>query len=222
MKKLVASSLIFSFLFLFSAADAKASFVTVTNQGEIVWNVLSSSNIEVKSTAVATDTSALSLRNESGKFYLNNIDVTSIDNQDLINIEERADARKIVIGVSGDQFSLNEGGVTALTLYPIKVDAKERKLSVKTSQGETFLQVLPKEAVDVAVRSRFITQNTQNLHISDYEDEVVYKVDGEKVFDVLGMVSFSVPVTAYVSVSNGKIVNIGGPEWFKIFGFLFA
>jgi hypothetical protein len=209
-------------LFILSTGKASASFVTVTRDGKITWNVLASSNIEVKSTAVATDTSALSLRTESGKFYLNNIDVTSIDNQDLINIEERADVKKIVIGVSGEQFSLNEGGVTALTLYPIKIDAKDRNLSVKTSAGETFLTILPNEAVETAVRSRFITKNSRPINISDFKDEIVYKVDGEKVFDFFGIVSYSVPVTAYVSVANGKIVNVAGPEWFKVFGFLFV
>ncbi|MEK7497764.1 MAG: hypothetical protein AAB656_02510 [Patescibacteria group bacterium] len=199
-----------------------ASFATVTKDGEVVWNVLASSNIEVKNTAIATDTSSLFLRSESGKFYLNDIDVTSLENQSLVDIEERPNIKKVVIGVKGDNFTLSEGGIMAMTNFPIKVDAKERELSVKTSLGETFLQILPKEAVDVAVRSRFITKSTEALFISDYEDEVVYKVSGEKVFDLLGVVSYSVPVTAYVSVSNGRIVNIVGPEWFKVFGFLFA
>lgn len=214
---------VFSLLLLaLSATPAKAAFVTITKDGKVTWNVLASTNIEVKNTAVATDTSALSLRTESGKFYLNDIDVTSLENQDLVDIEERPDAKKIMISVKENSFTLNEGGVIAMTTYPIKIDARERKLSVKTDSGETFLMILPKEAVEVAMRSRFISKNVETISIADFKDEIVYKVDGEKVFDILGMISYSVPVTAYVSVVSGKIINVAGPEWFKVFGFLFA
>ena len=209
-------------LLILNVTPAEAAFATVTKDGKITWNVLASSNIEVKNTAVATDTSALSLRTESGKFYLNDIDVTGLGNQDLVDIEERPNIKKIVIGVKENSFTLNEGGVIAMTTYPIKIDARERKLSVKTDSGETFLMILPKEAVEVAMRSRFISKNVETIYISNLEDEVVYRVDGEKVFDILGVVSYSVPLTAYVSVTSGKIINIIGPEWFKIFGFLFA
>lgn len=209
-------------LVLLNPSSAQAAFVTVRSNGQVIWNVLASSNLEVKSTAVATDTSALSLKTDAGKFYLNGIDVTALRDQEIVDIEERADAKRIVIGVTDNQFSLKEGGVIALTSYPLRIDPLDHKFSVKTESGEIFLQVLPREAVDVALRSRFLTKSRNNLLISNFNDQVVYKVDGEKVFDLLGMVSYSVPVTAYISVSDGRVVNIAGPEWFKVFGFLFA
>ena len=108
--------------------------------------------------------------------------------------------------------------------YPINIRPRENEFSITTSSGSVFLSVLPFDAVESALRSRFMTRLPEKkiLLIEGETGVLAYEVPGEKVFNILNMMEYPISVTARVSFSTGEILSIEGPEWFKVFGFLFS
>lgn len=233
-KKLVSAVFLASLIFIELPSLALASLVTINKNGETIWKVLSSqdevslgvkrNSLEVKEVAsdIAEDT-RIAIKREDGKIYLNEFDVTNWQ-EDLVEIEERGETKRAVIGVQGTQFTIEQNGILALTDFPIVIDPKANELSLITPSGSIFLSVLPTEAVESALRSRFINRLPEKK-IFLKEEEVgtlAYTVNGEKVLDIFGILEYKIPVTARVSASTGEILGVQGPEWFKIFGFLFT
>lgn len=222
------------FLFLQTTSAAVASLVVIDGQGEMIWKVLSlqdeitlgvkKNSLEVKEVAGETDEDQrIAIRRQDGKIYLNELDVTTWP-EALVEIEERGDTQKARIGVEGEQFTIEQNGIKALTDYPITVDPRANELSLTTPSGGIFLSVLPLEAVESALRSRFLNRLPEKkIYLQEEEvGTLAYIINGEKVLDVLGVVEYSIPVTAQISASTGEVLNVDGPEWFKIFGFLFS
>jgi hypothetical protein len=165
----------------------------------------------------------IAVTREGDKVYLNEFDVTNWQ-ESLVEIEERGEAKKATIGVSGEQFAIEQAGITALTDFPITIDPQANELSLTTPSGSIYLAVLPAEAVESALRSRFLNRLPEK-RIFIKEEEVgtlAYTIAGEKVVDIFGILEYKIPVVARVSASTGEILNVDGPEWFKIFGFLFT
>jgi hypothetical protein len=229
-KKLVfLFSLIFCF-FLF-ASDTQASLVKIDKNGEVIWQVLSSEDslalgiaergkIEVKDIAGDSAATNIALKREGDKLFLN---VTTWEDS-LVEIEERGDVKKVTIGKEGDKFTIEQNGVVAITDFPIIIRPRENELSVTTESGSVFLSVLPIEAAESALRSRFLSQIPEKkmFLVENESGTLAYKISGEKVLNILNMIEYPIPVVADVSVSNGEILAIEGPEWFRIFGFLFS
>ncbi len=234
-KKLIFSVFLAGLIFInLPPVPVFAGLVTIDKNGETIWKVLSSqdeislgikrSSLEVKNVAsgVAEDT-RIALKREDGKIYLNEFDVTDWQ-EALVEIEERGEAERAVIGVAGEQFTIEQNGILALTDFPIVIDPKENELALVTPSGSIFLSVLPTEAVESALRSRFINRLPEKKIFLKEEGvgTLAYTVIGEKVLDIFGILEYKIPVTARVSASTGEILGVQGPEWFKIFGFLIS
>jgi len=232
-KKLLVLVLLATCYLLLTIYPVHAALVAVDNNGDTVWNVLGEQDAlalgiadrgDINITGSATDeTSSLALKKEGDKLFLNDLDVTDWD-KDLVEIEERGDVKKITIGREGNQFTISQNGVVALAQYPINIRPRENEFSITTSSGSVFLSVLPFDAVESALRSRFMTRLPEKkiLLIEGETGVLAYEVPGEKVFNILNMIEYPISVTARVSVSTGEILSIEGPEWFKVFGFLFS
>lgn len=237
--------LVISAFFVF-ARSASAAIVTVDKDGEVVWNVLSSSReialtvprpssieiTEVVDQDVRVSDARLSLSKENDKVSLKliegsqqrELDVTHIS-EDIVEIEERGEVSKVVIGISGDQFTISQNNVTAKTHYPISVDPQNAEISVKTPSGSKYISILPADAVLSSLRSKVISvlQTDNTLTLTEKEGkELLYVISGQKNINVIEMIKFAVPVTAEVSASTGEIVFVEQPTWLKIFGFLFV
>ncbi len=227
---------IFGFLVLFflSTSPVDASLVVVDSEGKVIWKVLSSQDplaldiaergeIEIKEVVAGETSTSIALRKEGEKFFLNDLEVTNW-NDSLVEIEEREEVKKILIGTQGDKFTIEQNGIIAMTDFPINIRPKENELSVTTDSGAIFLSILPIEAAESALRSRFISRvNKKGIYLSEEEVGVLaYRIEGEKVFNFFNLFEYSVPVTAHVSASTGEILAVKGPEWFKIFSFLFT
>lgn len=234
---------LFSLIFFGSKRDAQASLIAVKNSGEVVVKVLSSQDeivlgipktefLEVKEVAETNTSpdSRISLVKKEEKFVLrvesdtgeSSLDVTNWG-ESVVEIEERGAVKRIQIGVVDGKFSIEQNGVIALTEFPITINPRENELSVTTSSGSIFLSVLPVEAAESALRSRFISKLEKKIFLAEEEMGVLaYTIKGEKVIDFFRLFDYKIPVTAYVSASTGEILLVDGPEWFKIFGFLFA
>ena len=142
---------------------ANASLVTIDGEGEIILKVLSSQDelalrtpernpFEVKEVATTSisseDTLILLSKNDDG-IYLNisgdkerSLEVTNWE-EDLIEIEERGDVKKLAIAISDGKFTVSQAGITAYTDLPISINAKENELSVGTETGSTYLAISP-------------------------------------------------------------------------------
>lgn len=241
MKKLLFATLFLSLFFIFPSW-VNAELITITGEGEVVLNVLSYQDqlalgvperqdltINKLAADVSSDDNFISLKKEEGKMFLsvgegdNRLDVTNW-NEDLVEIEEKADVKRIQISVKDERFAIEQDGVTALTEFPININPKENELSLTTDSGSIFLSVLPKEAAETALRSRFVTRISQNeVEISQKDLGVLaYVIKGEKVIKLLNVVNYSVPVTTHVSTSTGEVLSVDQPTWLRIFGFLLS
>lgn len=229
---------LFSFVFPFKA---NASIVKIDKEGDVSWNVLSQqddysldipqhSYIEVKkagdvepdheaSVNLLKDSGGLSMVVLSGN-ETRQLDVSGV-NGDLVEIEERGEMQRIVIGVSEDRFSLQQGRITALTDYPIGVDTKSANISLTTPSGDRFLSILPIQAVETLIKSNLLSNIKDNLvEIVEEERELQYKIEGEKRLEFFDLVNYVVPVKSTISASTGEVLSIEAPVWYKVVAIL--
>jgi len=234
----VALLLFFSFLL---ASGAEASLIDINKDGEVVWNVLAFNNngslalgvpergeLEIKGVASSPSEPAdatISLKKEDDKVFLRvgsedgapEIDVTDL-NEDLVEIEERGSTQKVVIGVADDKFTIEQNGIVATTNYPIRIDPKKNEISLETASGEIFLSILPIEAVETALRSKYVSRLADTVMDITQEDigVLTYTVSGERVIKIFNIINYGVPVKAHISASTGEIIFIDQPTWLRI------
>jgi len=73
------------------------------------------------------------------------------------------------------------------------------------------------------LRAKFVNKiPDSNIELIEKDKELQYVIAGEKVFDILGLMEYSVPVTTFISASTGEILSIDSPTWFKYIKFLFV
>lgn len=210
---------------LLASTSAKAAFVTVNTKGQITWQVLGDSTLEVKSIAdnIAAPNNEISLDNSGGKIELNNIDVSNLKG-DLVEVVARGNSNDLKIGSSADKFTIEENGITAVTAFPITIDPIKNQLSVTTNSGSRLLSVLPYEATLSLTRGNFITKLNAN-GVSLTEDSIgqlQYQIAGQKNINIFNVAKVSIPVNSTVSASSGEILKIDEPAWLRVFGFLFT
>jgi len=225
--------LVLSFL---SAKGVNASLITIDKEGNIIWNVLSyetplavpQKNLEVTSIKNTEGTNQLiSLNRQGDKVSLkvgddNEMDVTNVGGG-LVEIEERADTKKIEIGLVENRFSIKEEGIIALSPFPIDIDPIENRLSIVTSSGKKYLGILPYEAIQIALRSKYINRVSGDMfEITEEERDISYSVVGERLINLFDLAKIPIPVTAKVSASSGEILSVDQPVWLKFIGFMFS
>ena len=231
-------------LLLLVTSEALASLVVVQKDGKVVINVLSTEDsieleiprrdfLEVKN--IAEDTpdpeAKISLAKEDGKFKLNvssksgekSLDVTNYSDE-IVEIEERPALERIRIGVSDNQFTIEQKGVVARTDYEINIDPKTAGLTLTTPSGLRFLSILPYNALQGALRAKIINRfaNEARILIVEVGRELTYELAGERVINLFNVIKYSVPVKASVSASTGEILSVDQPTWLKVLGFLFS
>ncbi len=243
MKKIL---LISVFLFFLFPQPARASLITVNQKGEVVLKVLSSQDeialgipkrdfLEVKEMAVglpAVSNPKISLQKSEGKVLLKvqtDSSQTSLDvsgwTEDVVEIEEREETKKLAIAIKKDKFSIKQEGVVVLTDYPISINPQKNQLSVETPSGNRFLSILPIEAAQSLLRARIISRlflNNEAVLTENERGELIYVISGEKTINLFNLFDYSVPVTAQVSALTGEVVLVDQPVWLKILGFLFS
>lgn len=240
------ASFFFSILLLTIATrPVSAALVTVDPQGRLVWNVLASEDeqtaslpipkreeLQVKnvvaSPAPPTD-AEIALVRQDGKVELNiksgqgnsKTDVTDYKN-DLIEIEERGEAKKIKISNLGDKFSIEQNGISAVTIFPIMVNSKTSELTVSTDSGTRLLAMLPFDAASSVLRTNIIN-SLRKIELTEGTKGVLqYDVEGEKKLNILNVYSIPVKVKTSISALNGEVIKVDEPVWLKVFGFLFS
>ena len=237
MKRQVLLVLILTFFFLVSARQAEASLMVIDKEGNINWKVLSyesslaldvpsDSNIEVTKVAdkAANSKTIVTLKKEDDRITLSEVggrelDVSSWEN-DVIEMEERGDVRKLKVTIEDGKFALEQDGVKAITEYPIEIDAKENNISVETETGYKYLALLPFDAAQSLLRTKIATNvNAQDMKVVEYEKDISYLVNGEKVVNLFNIYDLKLPVSAYISASTGEVMMVE-PSWLGVVNYL--
>lgn len=243
MKRIFVSAFLILLIGLLFPPSVSAKLLSIKNDGELVWSVLSSGTdvdleipkalyIEVKEAAKskpAKDAKIL-LRKDGEKIsmvvnadeYEKEIDVTNWEDS-IVEIEERPELQRVSINVVDGRFAIKQKGVVAFTEYPISIDSKTAKLSVTTESGDRLVSILPYNAVESLVRTRIITRIAEGgIDLIEEERELTYKVNGEKLLNLFNIYEHPVQMSIAVSASTGEIVNIEAPVWYKAVSFLFT
>ncbi len=241
-------STVIAFLLLFvSTSSTYAAFITIDKNGKVIWNVLASEDestfltpkpkaVDIKNVAYAntplTDAKIL-LQNNDGKTTLDiesksgdtQTDVTNYQDN-LIEIEERPDIKKLRISHEGGAFIMEQNGIYARTEYPIQVDSKTSHLSLVAPTGVRFLSILPYDVIENMVRANIINDISRDDNAVTLKEntkgDLQYIVAGHKNFRIFSFYSLSVPVTAYMSANSGQVTNIDSSIWYKVLGLLFS
>lgn len=238
MKKFMGLTLFSIFFFVFSSS-ADASLVTIKNTGEVIQNVLSLQDgiaLVVPQSQDIEVTQEVSEEGEEESVYLEKngdsisltvgegverktFDITTW-NEDLIEIEEREDTEKISIFVHDNKFAIEQGGFTTYTDYPINIDPKENRISLKTTSGSVFLAIFPIDAVQTVLRSKLLTRAMNASLLEKDVGTLAYEIQGEKEINLFNITKYSVPVKTQVSASTGEILFVDQPVWLKVYNLL--
>jgi hypothetical protein len=246
MRFILVGVVVFVLSLTLGVSRASASLVTITQDGEIVVNVLAvddsitldipqAETFEVTDIAetVGDENSVVSIEREGGKISMTisspdtgnrKLDVTGYED-DLVEIEERERTKVVKLGVVGDRLSIEQRNVVALTSLPINIDPTRKELSLTTSSGRRFVSILPQEAVDSLMRTKLINSYDPDSELEIVEDEngnATYLVEGTKVIDMFNVYDYELDVAAVVSATTGELIGINNPEWLKFFNFLFV
>jgi hypothetical protein len=218
--------------------EADASIVTVGKTGDVTINVLSaqdsnsdvllSESVKISKSSVDMGEAdmPISLFRKDGKYMLNvtgkngekSFDVTDYQDE-ILEIEERPSVRRIAIGLSENQFVIEQGGIKAKTDYQINIEPQKSRITILTPTGYKFLTMMPQDAVDILLKSKSITslEGGRTINISeDMNGNLFYQVNGIKRVGIKDIYLYDAPVSAKISVADGKILEIDQPIWLKI------
>jgi hypothetical protein len=228
--------LLFCSSFFVFSVPIQASYVTISPDGVVVMKVLSDQDEKSGSTLKVTKlaenpvglTPEVTLKREKDtvQMLVTNTDGTKElhvpgKTDTLLEIEERPETQKITIGIQAEQFFLREKNYIALTSLPLTIDAQSAHLVATSENGETLLSILPMEAAEATLRSGIVSSITDNtMEILEENNTLQYKISGKKVFSLLRIYDYTVPVDAYVSVTDGSITKIDSSTWYRFVNFL--
>ena len=238
MKRLVIVFSTFFLLFNLLTQEVKASFVTVEKNGQVVVNVLASetTTLDVPRPSSLAVTSAASEENPERLISLaknedrvslkigedKSFDVTSWKD-DLVQIEERQDAKKISISLKDGNFIISQEGASAITGYAIDIDPEKNRLTLDTPTGEKYLSILPFDALESALRAKAITKaNNEDFKIAEESGNLSYAISGEKSVNLFNVYNLNMPIEAKVSASTGEILSTNEPVWLKLLSFFLS
>lgn len=227
---------ILALLFVISlvfAPSTQAAFLTITSDGGVFYNVLAFDSENFRKDIIPAIGAVVSLAKKDDQVKLRvasdeqeyEANVTAIKD-DIIEIENKFAPHKITIGPSGEEFVIRQNMVAATTSFPITVDSKSKKLSVQTLSGMRYIEILPIDVIDILVKSGIIDQNEEiekTLELVEGETgELEYKLDAQKSINVFNLVALKAPLKLEVSATNGKVLSVDEPVWFKVLGVLFT
>jgi len=230
-------SVLLSLGFVVGVSSAQAALVSVNKVGVVTIKVLGKettlavpepASLEVKSAGEsASTTNLISLAKEGDRVSLKvdgeeTLDVTNWK-EDLVEIEERENAKKITITLVDGKFVITQEGVSATTEFPVSIDPEKNRFMVTTPSGEKYLAVLPYEARESVLRAKTLTTlSGGSFTITEEEKDLSYAVLGEKSLNLFNVYNLALPVEAKVSASTGEILSTNEPVWLKLLSFFLS
>ncbi|MEK7526395.1 MAG: hypothetical protein AAB546_02860 [Patescibacteria group bacterium] len=229
-KKVLLAAFFLAIVALTSPMKAKAALVHIDTDGSVIMNVLGASDVIAlkvpKRQALEVNGNNVDIFREGDSFKLaindTNLNISNYKDN-IIEIEETQQAKKIKISLSGDQFKIEQDGISVLTSFPIEINPKNKEISVKTETGKKFLSILPKEAADSLLRSK-IVDSVSPIENSLIEENgiLLYQLQGSKTINLFNVSDYKTNIEAKVSASNGEIVFTNEPVWLKFLSFFLS
>ncbi|MCL4397888.1 hypothetical protein M1403_02580 [Patescibacteria group bacterium] len=113
-----------------------------------------------------------------------------------------------------------DGSEPARPHFPLSVNSTTNQLIVTTPAGTKIVATLPQKAIDNMLSQGIVPVATLSnsaspsgiasssaVTMTTLDNKWVYKIAGEKKFNVLGFIPVSLPVTAYVATDSGQILS---------------
>lgn len=115
--------------------------------------------------------------------------------------------------------AVSQGSVLAHTNYEIEIEPKTKAITLKTPTGIRYLNLLPADVYDLLIRSSVISELRQIEIVENAKGELLYVATGTKTFDLIKRFPLNAEVEAYVSATEGKLVNTKMPLWAELASF---
>lgn len=145
---------------------------------------------------------------------------------DLDSVKESLDGELekegIKISTASGRPVIAKNKVAAQTNFPLSIDAATNQLTVTTAAGQKTVTVLPDQAINNLLASGILSRvasqsagialtndigNLSNIvSLESKNNELVYKVLGDKNYKLLGLIPVSASTTAFVSAESGNLV----------------
>lgn len=213
-----------------------SAIIVISNSNQVIWNVLGESSenpIKIVSlpSSVENNNQTVQLLKTDNITTLEvdtgsvkkSVDVTGFGDN-IIEIEQSQDAKRISISQSEDKFLITQQDVVAQTGFPIKINPDGRYVIVVTPSGERYLGIFPSDAIDSILKTQIIDKVSVESGLSLTEGEagvLEYVVNGEKNIKLFNLFEISAPVTLKISAIDGIVLGKDSPVWYKVLGFLF-
>lgn len=147
------------------------------------------------------------------------------EDDEILEIRERAERDSITVSASGDQFVIRRNDVGALAHFPLSVDLSTNTLTVSTPAGERDVTILPDQAVQNMLAANVIDQLggsafTQLVRenpglplgqivrlIQTQQGLLAYEIPGVRQQRLLGFIPVTITTTAIVSAETGELLT---------------
>lgn len=233
------TSVVFLIIFtLMFTQNASASVVKITNNGNMIVNVLGVTKDSVVDIPKNDDLKVINVAGSSSdpksSILIAKADFgTSLSvskngksesfsiegDKDLVEVEERSEMQRVLISSSGRNFLIRQKGFTAQTGFEIAVDPLNANLSLKTPSGMKYLSILPREALDTLIRAKIITKfdATENATLTETQSaDLVYEINGYKSLNLFNLYAYDVSVKSKVSAATGEVIYVDQPIWLNV------
>ncbi|EKD62006.1 MAG: hypothetical protein ACD_52C00324G0006 [uncultured bacterium] len=238
MRKVLPGFLLSALLFATSWSSVFSSgLVLINKEGQVIVNVLGvSSEEKLKIVSINAGGSNVYSGNAQVSLTLSGqgvlVDITSDEGskslnasdweEEIVEVEERGDVKKISIQKENDGFLISQGSVNAKTNFPIVIDSMRGELSVVTGTGSRHILRYPQEVTETLRNAKIVSVYDDVNILEGDKGELLYEVQGEKVVRVLGLFDVRGGVSVDVSASTGEVLKVDEPLWLKILGLIFG
>lgn len=158
----------------------------------------------------------LKIKFENGKFRVEHEGSGSgeLDDEDIDELEDEIEQEfedeGIEIASSSGGLLIKKNKRKALTRFPLSINPETNELVVTTPAGQKTVTVLPDQAVENMLSNSVLSGidedgGEENIEIEERNDELVYKVKGEKDHKFLGFIPLKTAITAFVSAQTGEL-----------------
>jgi hypothetical protein len=210
------------------------AIVVITNQNTLEWTVLGETSQEPPqlkinlTQAIADLTQKVNLSKQDDKIKLEvttgetkkEVDVTELA-EDVIEIEQSQEAKKVKIGSVGDKFIISQNDTDALTSFPISINPNGKHVTVDTPTGQKYLGIFPDDVFDTLSKTGVLDNLEGNIELAEGEQgQLEYILNGEKVLNLFNLLNVTAPVNVKVSALDGQVLETDSPAWYKVLGFI--
>ena len=82
------------------------------------------------------------------------------------------------------------------------------------------MALLPYDAAQSLLRTKIATNvNAEDMKVVEFEKDITYLVNGEKVVNLFNIYDLKLPVSAHISASTGEVMMVE-PSWLGVVNYL--